>query len=997
MIESRDESIHSPTRHAEVSSHPDEASTAIDHRSMVPEGEASLGDTDYCIREEVGRGGMGIVYRAYETSLDRDVALKFLSNKYAPDSVAATRFVEEARITGRLQHPGIPPIHRIGTLPDGRPYLAMKLIRGRTLSEVIAEGSIEPLAVFEGIAQAVGFAHASGIVHRDLKPQNVMVGRHGEVQVMDWGLAKSIGAGRAAEESVGSSGETTNSERCETPIRHPDTPLTRYGSALGTPAYMSPEQAAGELDKIDARSDVFGLGAILCVMLTGQPPYVGSSPESVRISAMRGELGGAIARLDGCRGDPEIIALCKYCLAVDRDLRPKNGAAVAEAAAAIRRTASERAERAEREKLAAEVKAKEQAKRRRAVQWAAALIAGVLVLGIAGTSFGLWRAEEARKREAELRLEAEAQERAAKAAKAQAEAAAKEEAAQRTIAEQQTIVAKRQTAIAEEQRKKAIAAEIETHDQFAKSTDQLMELMLGSRVLGPAERLYLAGVRERWTDFADRAASEPEAKLRRCLALFRTAYLRQKLGERREAAIDYLACAESAKDLLAAGSKSISARKFLANATSNLALLASEENRKAEARPGYEEAIRMRAELLEEFPDDYENWREQANTHRNLAQLLRDIGERTESRKQYESAISHYERSLKLNPGSATIASELGRTQNHLGALFIELKKFDLAATYLEASLKSQESIVEKNPDVPEYLSELARSRGNYAVLLMQKKDPKNSAMQFEKALATQDRLVANFPSIARYRVDQARFAMNLAVQLESLGDVKRAVAIAKKALAIQEELVKLDPGVVQYRIELAANVLNFGSTELNSGRAAESVPYYDRAIELLRAVLKEDARLAKAKEYLEMSLSSRADAHLKLKKYTAAVADWDEAIPLVPAEFKPQYRLARLGPLVRSGKVEAAATEAERLIKERKNWNGDALAELAAIFAIAGGSNADGAEKYRERAMAVLEEAVAAGFLNAARLNDGDDFASLIGRDDFRELAAKIAKKPKK
>src|SRR5262249_55166163 len=148
--------------------------------------------------ELVGRGGMGIVYKARDLSFDRDVAIKLLHDRYSADSPTARRFGDEARITAQLQHPGIPPVHDLGTLPDGRPFLALKLIKGSTLEHLMASRP-DPahdrgrfVATFEQVCQAVAFAHSHNVIHRDLKPSNVMVGAFGEVQVMDWGLAKVL-------------------------------------------------------------------------------------------------------------------------------------------------------------------------------------------------------------------------------------------------------------------------------------------------------------------------------------------------------------------------------------------------------------------------------------------------------------------------------------------------------------------------------------------------------------------------------------------------------------------------------------------------------------------------------------------------------------------------------------------------------------------------------------------------------------------------------------
>ena len=158
----------------------------------------------YAIVGEIARGGMGVVYAARDLVLDRDIGLKTLRQSPPSGSPLARRFREEARITGQLQHPGIPPVHDLGALADGRPFLAMKLIKGRTLADLLGErpgpshDRARFVAVFEQICQAVGYAHAHQVIHRDLKPANVMVGAFGEVQVMDWGLAKVLTEGRSA-------------------------------------------------------------------------------------------------------------------------------------------------------------------------------------------------------------------------------------------------------------------------------------------------------------------------------------------------------------------------------------------------------------------------------------------------------------------------------------------------------------------------------------------------------------------------------------------------------------------------------------------------------------------------------------------------------------------------------------------------------------------------------------------------------------------------------
>jgi eukaryotic-like serine/threonine-protein kinase len=224
-----------------------------DIRSGLPHIESNR----YVIKEEIGRGGMGAVYLAIDTVLDREVAIK------VPNDVANAglerRLQAEERVLASLEHPGIVPIHDAGRLADGRLFYVMKRVRGRTLREHLGElpDTIERLCVFERICEPVAFAHAHGVIHRDLKPENVMIGEFGEVMVMDWGVAKRLGSD--AEPLIDGPGPA-------------DGHATDPGTIVGTRGFMPPEQARGGLDPVDRRADVFGLGAVLFLLLTGESP-----------------------------------------------------------------------------------------------------------------------------------------------------------------------------------------------------------------------------------------------------------------------------------------------------------------------------------------------------------------------------------------------------------------------------------------------------------------------------------------------------------------------------------------------------------------------------------------------------------------------------------------------------------------------------------------------------------------------------------------------------
>jgi eukaryotic-like serine/threonine-protein kinase len=259
---------------------------------------------------EVGRGGMGVVLRAYDPILDRELAVKLLSPDIAPDSDAGRRFAQEARVAGQLEHPGIIPVYEAGTLPDGRSYFAMPFIQGRTLAALLAERP-DPRhdldrwrGMFERVCVAVAHAHGRGIVHRDLKPANVMIGPGGDVVVMDWGVA----AIRGAAHQTGESGDG-------------------YW-VFGTPAYMPPEQARG-LAGADPRTDVFGLGGILCEILSGEPPYVGDDVASVTRRAAAGDQEELACRLAGSDADRFLVSVTRACLSPDPADRPADAGEVA--------------------------------------------------------------------------------------------------------------------------------------------------------------------------------------------------------------------------------------------------------------------------------------------------------------------------------------------------------------------------------------------------------------------------------------------------------------------------------------------------------------------------------------------------------------------------------------------------------------------------------------------------------------------------------------------
>jgi hypothetical protein len=334
-------------------------------RSAAPTtGAAPVGRERYVVAGLIGEGGMGRVVEARDLQFSRIVAIKQLRKELAGSS-ARERFMLEALVTGNLEHSGVPTVHERGELSDGSPFYAMHLVKGQTLGEIVAaagtlEERLKIVPAIIKVAHTLGYAHERGVVHRDIKPDNVIVGRYGEVVVLDWGIAKVRGVPTSAPSTSDdplASGSVGLSSR------------TSHGSVVGTPAYMSPEQASGHVDAVDERTDVFALGALLYHLLAGRAPYGGTSAREVVQRAAKAEFEPlATAAPKAPRG---IRAICEKAMSRDPGERHRTAAELAEALETY---------------VAAAVAGNES----HAVRWFANAIVAMGMLGVATASLFVW-------------------------------------------------------------------------------------------------------------------------------------------------------------------------------------------------------------------------------------------------------------------------------------------------------------------------------------------------------------------------------------------------------------------------------------------------------------------------------------------------------------------------------------------------------------------------------------------------------------------------------
>ena len=279
---------------------------------------------EHKVSEEIGRGGMGTVRRATDDLLQRDIALKALTEKAARSMTAKARFEREARALAQLEHPNIVPIHRLGHDGNGQPFYTMKLVKGQTLRAILRgirsndADMIEAypldrlLTIFRKVCDAIAFAHSRGVIHRDLKPENIMIGEYGEALVMDWGLAKLLNEEEpVSNESIEGifelPGELDPSGTIPPSVSGISEALTMDGEVVGTPLYMAPEQARGDASKIDQRTDVYALGGVFYEVLALEPSVSGDSAMAVLKRIAAGDFLTPIEQLQA--GDCKGIAL----------------------------------------------------------------------------------------------------------------------------------------------------------------------------------------------------------------------------------------------------------------------------------------------------------------------------------------------------------------------------------------------------------------------------------------------------------------------------------------------------------------------------------------------------------------------------------------------------------------------------------------------------------------------------------------------------------------
>jgi len=911
-------------------------------------------------------GGLGEVLLGRDGELDRPVALKRIKERYADDPNARRRFLREAAITARLQHPGIVPVYGQSNDASGRPVYAMRFIEGQSLHAANQAYHAKPVLAeqrrllqrFVAVCNTIAYAHSRGVIHRDIKPSNIMLGEYGETLVVDWGLAKEVGGRNDEFRGPDSPADVPGHARppADTPAGAATGGDTRAGVALGTPAFMSPEQAKGENDRLGPAADIFSLGATLYAVLTGRPPYdAGSNSESLALAAVGTfppprRVAPAVAR--------PLEAICLKAMA--REPQERYASAL-DLAADIDRWLADEAVSSDHEPW-----------RERAWRWgrrhrtavAGTLAAGVVALG--GLVVGTVLLGAANQRELAERKRAEENEH---------------EAAQ--------IV-----------------------DSFL--TDVSENTLLNVPGLQPLRRELLSRAAAHYDQMSRRGGDRWDDRYRRAFALARQGRICLQIGSMAEAREKFVQAEELATALQREQPADRRPRVELAKVLTARAVIEQAAGRGDLAAVTYEQAVDAWQLLVNEQPNDAGARAALARALSSSARNLSDLG-------RHEAARQTVRRAIPLNE---SVLDDIGtnRARADLAACYVAAGQIEAAcgrpadaAAFLAKALPIWDQVCRAEPLSLEYATYSANASLTLAVIHLSRNQPHEAHPHLLQALLVRERLARENPTVVAYQVDLLKALGHLG-SFFMLTEPPKAREPLERAYAIGQELVRREPTVFEHHHQMMVGGIALGKLDWQMGDRTAAIARWrdvaDRSDTLTGqfaaspslAFFRADARAG-----LAWALGE-AGHHADAAREWQAVARITDTIPAgrQGAEIGAKHAEWALGhctALMRLGDHAGIYSVAQRLL-DRPGVPPDAIYNVACQLALAAraahrdttlapdGRHAS-AERYAKLAVEALRRAQRLGFFqesaNRKQLQADADLTGLHDREDYRQLAAEL------
>jgi serine/threonine-protein kinase len=908
------------------------------------------------------RGGLGAVFVALDEELHREVALKQILEEHVDDPLSRQRFLLEAEVTGGLEHPGIVPVYGLGCFPDGRPFYAMRFIRGDSLKEAIERfhradgpdrdpgertlGQQRLLRRFIDVCNAVAYAHSRGILHRDLKPGNVMLGPYGETLVVDWGLAKPIG--RAG----GSAGTT---ERTLHPSSASGVTPTQMGAAVGTPQFMSPEQAAGRLDELGPASDVYSLGATLYGLLTGQAPF----------------------------RDPEIGTVLRRIQAGDFPLprQVKKDVPRALEAICLKAMALTPAERYDSPRSLADdlehwladepVTAWREPPMTQTLRWARRHKTGV-----AGALAVLLTALVAL-----------------------------------TIS---TVLITRKQRETDDARRRAESSFRQAQAAVDRYLNEISEnRLLNVPGLQPLRKDLLMAARGFYEEFVKERGQDPTVRADLGMAYLNLGRITAETGSRQESVRLYLKACPIFEALARERPGSPQAPYQLAVANASMGRLYLEMGRIKEADEAYRDALERASKLSKAHPESIEYRRLEGSIQSDSHRVYRDLEQPDQLEAALLRALEVRTTLVQESPKNSVDRANLAETKGHLGDFYVRRNQIDRGIALANQAIADWESVAKEQTQDQRYMSALANNLLSLGIIYSGINRMRDAAGPLERALEIRERLARENPSVVKYRHDLAVNLGYLANAYGAIGERNRAFDTFRRAQAVWEALVRELPESADMRHGLGFTLYAHGSHQLEGGHPQEAEALLVKALEIFEGLARENPQRPRFQEAIvsvEMPLARHYNSSGQLEKakqtYRGALRRIE---PILRANAKnPMMQNLRvdcaLG-LARLGDHAAASAEAEaaQALVEPSGLN---LYNLACTLSLArAAAVADSAldrakrervaESYGLRAVELLKKTFAAGYFDdpasAANLRTDPDLEAIRPLSGFRALDAQV------
>ena len=797
---------------------------------------------------------------ALDEQVHREVAFKELLQRHADDPDCRARFVIEAEITGSLEHPGIVPVYGLGEYTDGRPYYAMRFIRGYNLKDAISQfhktdpfgrssgrqtlGLRRLLGRFIDVCNAMQYAHSRGVLHRDLKPSNVMLGKFGETLVVDWGLAKPMDR------------PETYSVSRETAVHPPSasgSAPTQMGSVIGTPAFMSPEQAEGRHDRVGPASDIYSLGVTLYCLLTNHMPFASKRILEVLENVSKGtfprvrEVNPLIS--------PAAAAICEKAMALNPKDRYESCSALGED---IEHWLADEPVLAHQETLPERIGRW----MRRHRTWTRAGAAALLVVAVVSIT-ATFLVNKARQKATSL---AESNERLA-----HSEAAARQEALSR-LQEARGAV-----------------------DIWLTGASEALKYFPG--VQATRERL-LGKAAQDYERFAAQRSDDVALECERGRAYLRLGDVRRLLGQSAESEQAYGDARELFEELCQTDPEQSDFRLELANSRTKLGLLLFDTGRHAEAENAYNASISELRALAKTYPDEPRFRDAQGASLLGLGAVLVATGERSKAEEVLAQAVGELEAVAQTETNETRAQVGLSKARNVLGQLFAEDGRHKEALAQFDGAVRGLDSLVEQDENAPEYLESRAATRFYRASVLGIFGRYSEELEAYRATVADYQALTQAIPDVPRYRESLALTRTYLAQLLFELGRTGEAEAELLLALPVFSELVSDYPQVPRYYQEQAVSSDSLAQVLGDLGRGEEARSACQSAIDNYRLLFNsyDDAQYREGEaisfSHLGQILHQLGEHTAATEAYQKAIEALDELIQL-DAEI-PSYRNAK-------------------------------------------------------------------------------------------------------